>query len=101
MKTISSLTTRQEQFMYENIQNLIGLHQELSIIYVVDGYNAILYKSENLDILYEAYGNTVEEALNNCKEGEENLLLWCDSPVYATKSIQPVFDHIREWGYLF
>ncbi len=28
------------------------------------------------------------------------LVLWCDSPVYATKSIQPVFDHIKQHGYL-
>lgn len=28
-------------------------------------------------------------------------ILWCDSPVYATKSIEPVFNHIKEHGYLF
>lgn len=27
-------------------------------------------------------------------------ILWCDSVVYATKSIEPVFDHIKEHGYL-
>jgi hypothetical protein len=28
------------------------------------------------------------------------LILWCDSPVYAIKSIQPVFDHINKFSYL-
>src|SRR5260221_7678382 len=27
-------------------------------------------------------------------------ILWLDSCVYATKSIEPVFDHIKEHGYL-
>lgn len=29
------------------------------------------------------------------------LILWCDSPVHAIKSIEPVFDHIEKHGYLF
>jgi hypothetical protein len=28
-------------------------------------------------------------------------ILWCDSVVYATKDIQPIFNHIKEHGYLF
>ena len=28
-------------------------------------------------------------------------ILWCDSPIYATKSIEPVFRHIKKHGYLF
>lgn len=28
-------------------------------------------------------------------------ILWCDSVIYATKSIAPVFDHIAKHGYLF
>lgn len=31
----------------------------------------------------------------------EDVILWCDSPVYAKKNIRPVFDHIKEHGYLF
>lgn len=31
----------------------------------------------------------------------KGLLLWCDSVVYATKSIDVIFDHIKENGYLF
>lgn len=33
------------------------------------------------------------------EEGAE-LILWCDSVVYATKSIDPIFKHIEEKGYL-
>lgn len=29
-----------------------------------------------------------------------DLLLWCDSVVYATKDITPIFDHIKREGYL-
>jgi hypothetical protein len=29
------------------------------------------------------------------------LILWADSPIYAKQNIQPVFDHIRDRGYLF
>lgn len=28
-------------------------------------------------------------------------ILWCDSPIVAKQSIQPVFDHIAKHGYLF
>lgn len=28
-------------------------------------------------------------------------ILWCDSPVYAKQDIQPVFDHIKRFGYVF
>jgi hypothetical protein len=34
------------------------------------------------------------------EEGAD-LILWCDSVVYATKSIEPIFNHIEEHGYLF
>lgn len=29
------------------------------------------------------------------------VLLWCDSCIYATQSLAPVFDHIKKHGYLF
>lgn len=29
------------------------------------------------------------------------LILWCDSPIYAKGNIQPIFDHIEKHGYLF
>lgn len=30
-----------------------------------------------------------------------DLILWCDSPIYAKQNIQPVFGHIERHGYLF
>lgn len=30
-----------------------------------------------------------------------DMILWCDSPIYAKQNIQPVFDHIEHHGYLF
>lgn len=33
-------------------------------------------------------------------EEEADIVLWCDSVVYATKSIKPIIDHIRQHGYL-
>lgn len=30
-----------------------------------------------------------------------DMILWCDSVVYATKSLDPIFDHIEKHGYLF
>ena len=31
----------------------------------------------------------------------DGLLLWCDSVVYATKSIEPIFEQIKRDGYIF
>jgi hypothetical protein len=28
-------------------------------------------------------------------------ILWCDSVIFATKSVEPIFDHIKKFGYLF
>lgn len=33
-------------------------------------------------------------------EAGHRYILWTDSEVYASQSIQPIFDHIREHGYL-
>lgn len=33
-------------------------------------------------------------------EDGARFLLWCDSVIYATKDITPVFNHIKEHGYL-
>jgi hypothetical protein len=45
------------------------------------------------------------KALSIKKAAEEQdwkgQLLWCDSVVYATKSITPIFEHIKKHGYLF
>lgn len=40
-------------------------------------------------------------AIKKAYEQGANVILWCDSPVYAKSNIQPVFDHIEKHGYLF
>lgn len=35
------------------------------------------------------------------EQDNKGLLLWCDSVVYATKNINPIFEHIKKYGYLF
>jgi hypothetical protein len=39
-------------------------------------------------------------SIKKAAEQGADLVLWCDSVVYATKSINPVFDHIKQNGYL-
>jgi hypothetical protein len=40
-------------------------------------------------------------AIKKAIEEGADLILWCDSVVYATKSIKPIFDHIEKKGHLF
>lgn len=40
-------------------------------------------------------------SIKKAMEEGARYILWCDSVVYATKSITPVFDHIAREGYLF
>lgn len=40
-------------------------------------------------------------AIQKAREEYGGLVLWCDSPVYAKKSIQPVFNYIKEHGFMF
>lgn len=40
-------------------------------------------------------------SIKKAMEEGARWILWCDSPIYATKSIEPVFNHIKEHGYLF
>ena len=51
--------------MYENIQNCISLHEEVRIIYVVDGYEAAISVGDGAKDLFCTEGKTVEEALKN------------------------------------
>lgn len=56
-----------------------------------------LHKGHPTAVPYAFKAHSIKKAI---EEGAE-LILWLDSVVYATKSIQPVFDHIQEHGYLF
>lgn len=46
----------------KNLENKLGLHQRVEIIYVVDGYQASLVHESEIT-LAEAFGNTVQEAI--------------------------------------
>lgn len=39
-------------------------------------------------------------SIKKAMEEGARYILWCDSVVYATKPIQPIFDYIKEHGYL-
>lgn len=56
-----------------------------------------LHKNAPGSVPYAFKAYSIKKAMN---EGAR-YILWCDSVVYATKSIQPVFNHIAEHGYLF
>lgn len=47
------------------LEKLLNLHQEISIIYIVDGYEAILYTNNMRYKLTKAQGATIYEALAN------------------------------------
>jgi hypothetical protein len=50
--------------MLNNLENKLGLHQYLQVIYVVDGYLASLNNEQDLQNT-EAEGSTLIEALIN------------------------------------
>ena len=49
--------------MYESIETLLQLHEQIEIIYVVDGYEAKLATSDGDISVHAAHGKTVAEAL--------------------------------------
>lgn len=48
--------------MFENIEFKLGLHWDLNIIYVVDGYEAKL-ENEDATERFQAHGETIQIAL--------------------------------------
>lgn len=70
--------------------------------------NSPFHKGCDASVPYAFKAHSIKKAIQESLENEtsesvqkENILLWCDSPVYATKSIQPIFDHIKKHGYIF
>ena len=59
-------------------------------------YNAIESK-HHLEVPYQFKAKAIKKAM----ESDCDLLLWADSAIYASKNIQPIFDHIKEHGYIF
>jgi hypothetical protein len=51
-----------------HLEARLGLHEELSIIYVVDGYQATLLTSDGAVALAAASGPTIAEALNRLSD---------------------------------
>ncbi len=77
----------------------VGFGGEYEIFKGVNDYahiNSPFHKGSPDAVPYAFKAKSIEKAIS---EGAETIL-WCDSVVYATKSITPVFDHIKEHGYL-
>jgi len=55
-----------------------------------------LHKGEPGAVPYAFKAFSIKKAI---EEGATQIL-WCDSVVYATKSLDPIFDHIKRHGYL-
>lgn len=62
--------------------------------------NSPLHKGGEHGTKYVPYAFKPHSIIKAAEEGAR-YILWCDSVVYATKSIEPVFDHIKKHGYLF
>jgi hypothetical protein len=59
--------------MFPNIEKLLQLHQEVSIIYVVYGYEAIFFRDENYTVLAKGVGKTIKEAMEDLEIACEQL----------------------------
>lgn len=54
--------------MMEELESKLGLHQEITIIYVVDGYLAIFSTNDGNKRVEEAHGQTIQAAINLLNE---------------------------------
>ncbi len=61
--------------------------------------NSPHHKGSTNAIPYAFKAMAIKKAME--EQNNTGLLLWCDSVVYATKSIEPIFEYIKENGYLF
>jgi len=59
--------------------------------------NSPLHKNVPDAVPYAFKALSIKKAI---EEGAE-ILLWCDSVVYATKNLTPIFNHIEKYGYIF
>lgn len=48
---------------FEKLENILGLHEEIQIIYVVDGYEATLYKDDGDTEVIRVHSETIDGAL--------------------------------------
>jgi hypothetical protein len=78
----------------------VGFGGEFEIFKGVNDYahiNSPHHKGTPDAVPYAFKAYSIKKAM---EEGAD-LILWCDSVVYATKSIEPIWRHIKEKGYLF
>lgn len=50
--------------MWPNIDRCLGLHQDVSVIYVVDGYDAVLLDCDGDEHVADGHGVTVKDAMD-------------------------------------
>ena len=50
--------------MWPNIARCLGLHQSIDIIYVVDGYDAIMWDCDGAFNVAEGHGDDVQSAMD-------------------------------------
>ena len=51
---------------FDNLEHHLGLHKNVTILYVVNGYDAILYAEEGYpEITIVGHGETIAQALQN------------------------------------
>lgn len=83
----------------EQSLKLVGYGGEFEIFKGINDYSHIgspFHKNAPDAVPYAFKAYSIKKAM---EEGAR-YILWCDSVIYATKSIEPVFDHIKEHGYL-
>lgn len=79
---------------------MVGFGGQYEIFKGINDYghiNSPHHKGTHDAVPYAFKALSIKKAI---EEGAD-YILWCDSVIYATKSIEPVFNHIKEHGYLF
>lgn len=77
----------------------VGYGGEFEIFYGINDYahiNSPHHKGTADAVPYAFKAHSIKKAMD---EGYR-YILWCDSVVYATKSVEPIFDEIKKQGYL-
>lgn len=77
----------------------VGFGGEFEIFKGINDYGHIgspHHKGADDAVPYAFKAHSIQKAIDI----GARYILWCDSVVYATKSIEPVFNHIAEHGYL-
>jgi hypothetical protein len=83
----------------EQSLKLVGYGGEFELFKGINDYSHIgspFHKGSPDSVPYAFKAYSIKKAI----EDGCNFLIWCDSVIFATKSISPVFDHIKEHGYL-